>query len=151
MVTDQKKKDAAAALNGLLQTCLDAHDGYQAAARHVDDMDVKKLFGHFALERKRFGEELGLVIEGLGGTPRERGSVKGALHRGWIEFSSEMDEPLRGDVLKECARGEGLAVRHYEDALAKGLPGDARRLVERQLAAITEARDRIAAIAATAA
>jgi uncharacterized protein (TIGR02284 family) len=152
MVTDREKKDAAALLNTLLQCCLDAHDGYQAASRHVDDMDVKRLFGHFALERKRFGEELGLVIESLGGTPRERGSVKGALHRGWIELAGEMDEPLRGSVLKECVRGEALSVRHYEDALARGLPPEARHLAERQLQGIREARDKVAALeAATAA
>lgn len=150
MVTDPKrKKEAVAVLNTLLQTCLDAHDGYQAAAHHVDNMDVKRLFGRFALERKRFADELALAIESLGGAPRERGSVAGALHRGWIELTSEMDVPLRGDVLKECVRGEGLSVGHYEAALSRGLPAEARRLVERQLRSIVEAVDRVSAIHAT--
>ena len=62
----------------------------------------------------------------------------------------ELDGGLRvRGRIDRVDESDGMA--EYEDALAKGLPGAARRLVERQLGAITEARDRLTAIAATAA
>ena len=51
-----------------------------------------------------------------------------------------MDEAA---VLSECERGEDIAKRAYEDALAKDLPADVRSMVERQYEGVKQHHDRV--------
>ena len=46
-------------------------------------------------------------------------------------------------VLAECERGEDVAKKAYEEALAKDLPADIRTIVERQYQGVREHHDRV--------
>jgi len=130
-------------LNTLIEACQDGHAGYQVAAHGVTSMDVKRELGHLAKERRQFEEELRAHIERLGGKPRERGTVTGALHRGWMQLKEQFGHPTPADMLRECTRGEVACIRDYSEALAKGLPDDVRSVVSQQLGRINAARDRL--------
>ena len=131
-------------LNTLIEACQDGHAGYQVAAHGVTNMQVKKELGHLARERRQFEEELRAHIERLGGKPRERGTVTGALHRGWMQLKEQFGHPTPADMLRECTRGETACIKDYGEALEKGLPDDVRDIVSQQLGRINAARDRLA-------
>jgi len=132
-----------ALVNNLIETCHDGHRGYQAAAQQAGGMDLKRMFGKLALERKQFADELGRKIDRHVGTPHDHGTISGALHRGFIGLMGNVRTLSAADILRECVRGEAVAIKHYEDALEGDLPEDVMELAGRQLAHIAEARNRL--------
>ena len=65
------------------------------------------------------------------------------LHRGWVDIKSTITGMDEGAVLAECERGEDVAKKAYEEALAKDLPGDIRSIVERQYQGVRQHHDRV--------
>jgi len=116
-------------LNTLIETCWDASEGYEAAAIHVRDLRLKQLLRRLALERTAFAEELRQEVERLGGSPHVRGTVRGALHRGWIVMAGA-GGATADDVLRQCTFGERASLDHYETALRTDLPADLRGLLK---------------------
>ena len=139
-----------ALLNSLIEMCHDGHRGYQAAAQQAGSMELKRLLGKFALERRMFAEELGRKIDRKTGTPHNHGTVAGALHRGYIGLMGNIRDLSPAEVLSECARGEEVCVRRFEEVLKSGLPEDTAQLVTAQLRHVAEARDRMRELAADA-
>jgi uncharacterized protein (TIGR02284 family) len=129
-------------LNELLDALEDGHAGYQVAAQGLKDTKMKRALGQIALERKGLGEELREEILRHGAAPHTRGTVKGALHRGWIQMK-ELGRATPATILEECGRGEAASMKLFKDALAKDLPPEARKLVALQLDKITAARERV--------
>jgi uncharacterized protein (TIGR02284 family) len=129
-------------LNGLLDALEDGHAGYQVAAQGLKDTKMKRALGQIALERKGLGEELHEEIVRRGAVPRQRGTVAGALHRGWIQMK-EMGHASAATILEECGRGEAASIKLYKDALKKDLPADVRKIVALHLDKITAARERV--------
>jgi len=130
-------------LNSLIEACQDGHAGYQVAAHGVTNMEIKRALGQIARERRQFEEELRAHIEQLGGKPRERGTVVGALHRGWMQLKEQFGHPTPANMLHECSRGESACVRTYNEALGKELPAEVKGIVSVQLGRINAARERL--------
>jgi len=126
----------------LIEACHDGHDGYQAAAHAVEDMATKKRLGRYAIERRGFGEVLATEVERLGGRPPERGTLKGAAHRGFLQLMDTARHPSPERILAECVRGETEAMRAYDAALPK-LPPHIRSVAEEHLGRIAEVREEI--------
>ena len=61
--------DVISTLNGLIQTCKDGQDGYQAAADGIERSGLKSLFYESAQQRSRFAGELQSLVHSLGGDP----------------------------------------------------------------------------------
>jgi uncharacterized protein (TIGR02284 family) len=57
--------------------------------------------------------------------------VSGALHRGWIDINSTIIGKDEAAVLAECERGEDVAKKAYEEALAIDLPVHRRTAIPR--------------------
>jgi uncharacterized protein (TIGR02284 family) len=129
-------------LNELVETCYDAHAGYQVAAKGVKDMKLKRLLGQFAFARKRFGEELRAEVQKRGAAAGKHGTVAGAFHRGWIQLK-ELGRAEPATILEECSRGEAASIRLYKEALSKDLPAEVRQTVALQLDQITADRERL--------
>src|SRR5437763_1832810 len=94
-------------LNHLIQTCRDGENGFQTAADHVKDHDLKSLFKEYSVQRAQFASELESEVRQLGGTPAEYGSVSATFHRGWINIKSI----VTGDdaIAAACVRGDEAA------------------------------------------
>jgi uncharacterized protein (TIGR02284 family) len=135
-------------LNHLLEICRDGEHGFQAAAQHVDDPELKDVFTSVAEQRARFAAELVPHVHRLGGQATGGGTTGGALHRGWINVKSSLSKHDDG-VLAEAERGERVALHAYQEAVEGMLPPTVRDLVERQHAAVREAHARIVALANT--
>jgi uncharacterized protein (TIGR02284 family) len=129
-------------LNGLLDALEDGHAGYQVAAQGLKDTKMKRDLGKIALERKGLGEAIREEILKRGAAPLTHGTVKGALHRGWIQMK-ELGRAAPATILEECGRGEAASIKLYRDALAKDLPPELRKVVALQLDLITAARERV--------
>ena len=128
-------------LNGLIQTCRDGQEGFQAAAEGVASAELRDLFLGYSRQRASFAGELQDEVRRLGGDPADSGSIAGTLHRGWLGLTAAVSGRDDDAVVNECERGEDSALANYRAALGVDLPSSVRVLVERQFAEVKEAHD----------
>jgi uncharacterized protein (TIGR02284 family) len=141
--------DAIKQINHLIETARDGEEGFKTAANAAKDPSLKEMFTNYAQQRARFVEELQLQVRRLGGDPGKRGSIAGALHRGWMNVKSMVAGSTDDALIREAERGEDVAVKAFQDALAMELPVDVQPIVERQYLQVKEAHDRISALEKT--
>jgi uncharacterized protein (TIGR02284 family) len=139
-------KDLIATLNGLIQACKDGQNGYQTAAGLVSNADLKTLFESYAQQRGQYAAELQSEVQRLGGQPAIHGSLSGPAWRAWTNVKSVLSGDSEHAVIAECERGEDAARDAYQDALKNDLPAHVQALLERQLAGIKEAHERVRAL-----
>src|SRR4051794_28341517 len=75
-------------LNELIETCKDGEQGFQIAAENIPDKELEALLRSYSRQRGEFAGALQGEVLRLGGDPEKRGSVAGAMHRGWINIRS---------------------------------------------------------------
>lgn len=129
-------------LNGLIEICCDGSEAYEIAAQTVSDLRLKKLLRSLATERRAFAEELRQEVLRLGGQPQLRGTLRGALRRGWIHSDGAQGAP-ESDVLRQCVFGEQSSLVRYEQAVKADLPDDLNALVSRHFLRVNEVRSLI--------
>jgi uncharacterized protein (TIGR02284 family) len=79
----------------------------------------------------------------LGGQPDRKGTVKGALHRGWMNLKTAIaghDDDL---IVAECQRGEDLAIKQYKSVLKRDLPAKLRSILEHHMNEIIATQKRV--------
>jgi uncharacterized protein (TIGR02284 family) len=138
-----KNKETISTLNDLIETCKDGEEGFRTCAEDLHDPQLKITFTERAEKCAAAAAELQELVRSLGGNPETTSSVSGALHRRWVDIKSLITGKDNLAVLKECERGEDVALKNYRAALAKDLPQDVRSLVERQLAGVQLNHDRV--------
>jgi uncharacterized protein (TIGR02284 family) len=137
------KNDAVSVLEDLIETNKDGQKGYQDAAAHVKQSDLKTYFNEQSLERARFAGELQEERIRLGETDKkDSGSVAGALHRAWIDTKVGLGA---GDtaILESVETGEDRAKEAYEKAVTADLPENIAQVVRRQAASVQKAHDQV--------
>jgi len=132
-----------AMLDELIKISRDGEQGFRACAEGVDRPDLKSMFETAARHCAEAASELEAKVRGLGGEPATTGSMAGAAHRGWVNVKSAITGKDETAVLAECERGEDVAKRAYETALAMDLPADLKSLVERQYRGTMQNHDRV--------
>jgi uncharacterized protein (TIGR02284 family) len=137
------KDDVIATLNDLIETSRDGEAGFRTCADGVKNAQLKQMFEQAAGRCRQAVSELEAKVRSLGGDPEKGGSVSGALHRGWVDIKSTITGMNEAAVLAECERGEDVAKKAYEGALAKDLPADIRSTVERQYQGVLQHHDRV--------
>src|SRR5437763_8816503 len=143
----QWPEQAISTINTLIETCKDGEYGFRSAAEAIQDPETQRLFNRYSEERRGFAAELQAVVHGAGREPEERGSVAGALHRGWINLKSAVTGKDEHAVLAAAETGEDSAVNAYKEALDHGeLPAEVRPVVERQCARVKAAHDQVRAL-----
>ncbi len=130
-------------LNDLIETCRDGENGFQTAAGHVKDPDLKRLFNERSVQRAQFASELESEVRQLGGTPTKTGSVSAAFHRGWMNIKSIVTGGSDDAIVAECERGEDAAVENYQRVLKQNLPPNVLPVAKHQFTEIKRAHDRI--------
>lgn len=136
-------KDVISELNDLIETCEDGMKGFRTAADSVKSPEARTFFNDRIRLIERGEQELKDEVRRLGGDPENRGSVGGALHRGWINIKSAVTGKDDAAILTEAERGEDAAVKNYESALKKDLPPNIRQMVQRQYEGVVQNRDRV--------
>jgi uncharacterized protein (TIGR02284 family) len=135
-------------LNTLIATCKDGEKGYGEAAKNVSDPALKERFETLKKQRAEFAADLTQEFHRLGGDREKAGTWTGKFHRGWMDLKAAIKAKDGAMILKECARGEHAALKHYEEALAGEMPAETRALIEKQLPKIKEAQARISQLQA---
>ncbi|MGJ7568852.1 ferritin-like domain-containing protein [Variovorax sp. GB1R11] len=119
-------------LNELLETARDGEFGFQACADEVAAPNLQQLFYHRAEQCHEAADELVLLIWRFGGTPAERSTVRGTMHRSFVRNNGAVGTGSDLSMLEDCERREDASVARYRKALKQNLPPEARRFVERR-------------------
>lgn len=119
-------------LQDLVDTCQEGRKGYQDASEHLQHPDLKTILYRLSQQRALFEAELKDEIRQLGGDEEETGSLKGAIHRVWMDFKSGFNGNDTNAILNECKKEENDAMRTYEEALKAELPHYIHEKVEEQ-------------------
>ena len=112
------KDDLIATLNNLIETSRDGEEGFHTCAEGVKNPRLRQMFEQAASRCKQAVGELQARVRSLGGNPGRSGSASGALHRAWVDIKSTITGMDEAAVLAECERGEDVARKAYEEALA---------------------------------
>lgn len=106
-------------LQSLLKKNYDAEKSFKKSMEIAESPTLKDFLQKQAAQRSRFATEITDELRNLNEEPKEKGTLSGDIHRGWIDvrttFSGNKDET----VLAECIRGEKASASEYEDQLKK--------------------------------
>jgi len=136
------RDDTIDILNDLIETSKDGEQGYRTCAEDARDPQLKQVFEEGASSCARGASELQALVRRLGGDPDKRGSVSGAVHRGWVNIKSVVSARDDHAILSECERGEDIAKAKYRKALERDLPPEIRQVVESQYQGVLRNHDR---------
>jgi len=118
-------------LNDLIQTSEDGKMGFAEASKEATKPELKTMFHQRSTDCASAVIELQQLVESLGGTPKESGTVAGAAHRGWTKVKATVGDANIG-TLEEVERAEDKAKATYIKALSAKLPPQVRTVVQRQ-------------------
>lgn len=125
---------------------VDSRKGYAEAADRVEDERVKGLLMAFSDERVvlESAVDAELQKQDPGSPHRDGGTIKGDLHRAWMDLRDALSRSDNANVLSECERGEGYLLMRYDEVLKKAdLLPSTRALATAQRAEVQGNLDRI--------
>lgn len=125
-------------LNLLITRNSDASKGYAEAAMRVNDLELRKWLAGNAKHRRQYITDLSEEVRALDGTPDQGTSLKGDLHRTWLDFKAEIYDSDAA-ILQECVAGENTLLSNYEEVLAEGtLPDRLEAFLQKELQQIKQ-------------
>ncbi|MBA2351281.1 MAG: PA2169 family four-helix-bundle protein [Burkholderiales bacterium] len=133
-------------LNNLIETCKDGEQGYKTCAENAKDSKLKSVFNDGARRCAEGARELQSQVGRLGGDADTKGSVSGAVHRGWVNLKASITGKDDKAILNEAERGEDVAKKAYKEALETDLPSDLRIIVQRQYEGVMQNHDNVKAL-----
>jgi uncharacterized protein (TIGR02284 family) len=139
-------KEVISTLNDLIETCKDGEEGFRTCAEDIKDTQMKSFFTSRAQSCAEAAAELQQEVRTLGGSPENRSSISGALHRRWVDIKGVITGKDDEAILNECERGEDVAKRNYAKALEKALPANIKSIVERQYQGVLKNHDQVKAM-----
>ena len=138
-----ERDDVIATLNDLIETSRDSEKAFASAPILVKSAALKTFFEQKSARCRE------AVTQAHADRPRN------GRRSGEEQLDERHDAPLLGQrpqldlgmsdhaILDECERGEDVAKRSYEKALAQDLPGDVKRVIERQFAEVKANHDKV--------
>ncbi len=141
--TSSEQHESAETTNDLIEFLFDGAKGFDQAAEAVKNQTFKDGLRRFSQQREQFIGELKPLIASRGEKPEKGGTVRGALHRGWIGIKNVVTS---GDhaILSECERGEDAAVAKYRKVLESDeLTPEMRRVLQSQFVQVQTAHDTV--------
>ncbi|MGB3775180.1 MAG: PA2169 family four-helix-bundle protein [Leeuwenhoekiella sp.] len=127
-------------LNELLEKNYDAEAGYKKAAEDVKNVTLKGYFESRAKDRYDFGHEIKAELSSFGQEPDKGTSVKGDLHRAWMDLKSAFSSNKEEAILEEAIRGEKAAIEDYDEIINdKEVPPSTKEVLVKQRNSVQEA------------
>jgi len=135
-------------LNSLITTTIDSANGFERSAEDADSGRFAAMFRDFGAERRQVVATLQASVRALGGTPNDDGSLKGDLHRRWVDLRAALTGG-GGDkaIVEEVERGEDYLKGKYDAALADTeLSPAARTAIREAYASVRAGHDTASAL-----
>ncbi len=136
----------------LIRTLENGKEGFDKAAERLaesDRPDVAAKFREFAQQRAAMSDELKAIAGSYGDDVDQRGTLPGALHRGWLTVKDALTGDNPEAVIGAAETGEDHAVEQYREALDADISPEFRPLVARQLASVQAAHDYVRTLQST--
>lgn len=143
-MTTTEPTDGAPTLERLLTICSDGVEGYRRATTIVRDPHLHALLQRNEVEREEIASVLTNALVEIGAKRDHRGSLMGALHRGWMGAlrATHADDA----IVRECVRGDEVTLAAFTEALSHELPAQVRHRVHRQRGRVASALARLLAV-----
>ena len=139
----------AAVTKDLIQTLEDGRDGFAKGADKLqgdDAAEIAATFRELSARRGELSDELQALAKDYGDDIEESGTVAAAVHRGWMTLKDVVAGSDPKGVLDVAEQGEDHAVKEFEKARDADISAGLRTVVERQLAEVRSAHDRVKAL-----
>ncbi|SMG41369.1 conserved hypothetical protein [Arenibacter troitsensis] len=104
-------------LNNLLVRNYDAEKGFKLAMDKIDNPTINTFLKDRASQRGEFAQELKSEILQYGELPEKVGSLKGDMHRAWMNLKSAVASNEKEQLLEEVERGEKASLEEYNEIL----------------------------------
>ena len=128
----------ASTITELIRSLKDSEQGFESAARLVEDLNLRHLFESYARQRAEFAAELEVVMRRLSPDGLD-GHLGGELRRSWTDAGPDVSRKDDCGIITDCERHEERIATTFQEAIGAGLPEHLRLMVERQLGQIKEA------------
>ncbi|MFW5653746.1 MAG: PA2169 family four-helix-bundle protein [Planctomycetota bacterium] len=110
----QLRKETVDDLQDLIRVNIDSAKGFEHAADEVRDPSLESFFRDCASQRQRFASELRQHVHMNDEEAEDSGSIKGKVHRWWLDMRGSMQDGKPHAVLEEAKRGEDFIKGRYE-------------------------------------
>ncbi|MEO8589144.1 MAG: PA2169 family four-helix-bundle protein [Flavobacteriales bacterium] len=104
-------------LRDLVELLIDSELGYAEATSRATDERIQQLFKKFSASRGQAIIDISRELMRDGEEVPEGGTLKGTLHRAWMDIRNALTSTHNAAMLDECERGEHYLVGRYEDAI----------------------------------
>lgn len=111
------KKETIDDLQDLIRVNIDSSKGFDHAADEVDNPQLENFFRDCSAQRNRFAEQLRQYVRMNDEEAEDSGSIKGSMHRWWLDLRGKMQEHEPHAILQEAERGEDFIKGRYERVL----------------------------------
>ena len=124
----------AKGLNDLHDLLVDSRKGYAEAAQRAEDPTVKSMLDKFSSSREPLIAALNSERRRLDPEHEpSNGTLKGDMHRAWMDVRDALSTTENANVLSECERGEKYLLDRYDEVMQdKELPPATRALLQEQ-------------------
>ena len=133
-------------LNHLIEVGKNGELTCMTGAREVSNAEMRSVLSGTADTCRNSVTELQTLVSSLGAVPRDRGTMTGTMHRGWMEIMHIIAPHNDDAVLQLCEREEEAARREYRSALTKDMPDEIRSVLLRQYEGMQKYHERIHAM-----
>lgn len=132
-------------LNNIHDLLADSHKGYMEAADKADHGAVKELLNSLAASRVQLLSEVVALSRQADPSkaPREAGTLKGDLHRAWMDIRESLGSHDSTNMLNECERGEKYLLERYDTILKEDVTPQTKALVTTQRATVQKNYDHV--------
>ena len=131
------------ALQDLIQTNIDARDGFRFAAGEIENASISAAFEMFAHQRQQQADELAAFVEANGEEARREGSYAASVHRVWMNIREMLSTKDNHAILSEAERGEDQIKGAYENTLRNTAGSAVNDVLTRQYAQVKATHDRV--------
>ena len=135
-------------LNKLVEINNDRVEGYETAAKEMENGELHSLFGKLAATSHNNLSDLRAEINRLGGEATEGTKISGKFFRAWMDVKAALSSNERQTVLDSCEFGEDKALEAYHEVLedTEHLTAEQIAMVRKQEAALRQDHDQVKAL-----
>ncbi len=135
------------AVQDLIKINIDSHEGFNSAAEQLENApQLMSFFRECATERQANANALAKVVGANAKKPEDSGTVRGTVHRWWLEIRGAVQRGDEHAVLAEAERGEDAIKHKYEDVLKQTAGSAVNDILQQQYAGVKRRHDQIRAM-----